>query len=154
MGWDRGRWQIMPPEVQVVVAGAYAVPENVRETLIEFNYWEKIAFNPNADHSLCVLARVAFLEDRLDTLPARSVGDLDARVAWMRHWVDHECQPDQAADRVRITTLADDIKRFGEMVRSFTREERSSGLKVNEAQEPDPFSPECWPESNDGRSVH
>ena len=160
LGWHGGQWHTMSPQAQTVVAGAYTVPETVRETLAEFNYWEKriydqIAFDQRVDHPLWISARVAFLEYRLDTLPARSVGDLDARVAWMRHWVEHECQPDQAADRVRIATLADDIKRFGEMVRSLkVGGQGSPTSKVNEAQEHDPFSPECWPEPCDGRLVH
>ncbi|MGW8788778.1 hypothetical protein, partial [Heyndrickxia sporothermodurans] len=144
-GWDGGGWDQLPPEAQVAVANAYTVPETVRETWEEFLYWEKriedqCAFLPDVGHPLCVQARVAFLEDRLDTLPARSVGDLKARVSWMQSAVERGFVTSQEADRRRLNILSADIVRMGDKIRAMADRIRDleTELASREPTKPEP----------------
>ena len=121
-GWDGGGWDRLAPDAQKAVANAYVMPETMRATWDEFMYWEKriddqCAFEPDVSHPLCVQARVAFLEDRLDTLAARSVADLKARVAWLQFEVERGFVGQQETERLRLATLRDDVVRMGDRLR-------------------------------------
>jgi hypothetical protein len=158
-GWDGGGWARLTSEVQAAIADVYAMPETVGATWEEFLYWEKriedqCAFSPYVEHPLCVRARVAFLEDRLDTLPACSVSDLKARVSWLQFEVERGFVASQETNRLRLDTLSGDIARMGDKLREaearlhdLSELVRSAELRALDPIEPDEAIP--WPRSDD-----
>jgi hypothetical protein len=150
-GWDGGGWDQLAAEAQKAVANAYAVPETVRAIWDEFLYWEKrlddqCAFEPDVSHPVCVQARVAFLEDRLDTLPARSVGDLKARVSWLQFEVERGFVGNQETERQRLATLHDDVVSMGDRMRGQADRIRELAAELASRE---PSKPASEPELSD-----
>ncbi len=64
----------MPPEVCEAVSRAYPLPTTVREAWAELAAWgkladDRVAFFPDYEHGMRIRARIAVLEELLDTLP-------------------------------------------------------------------------------------
>ncbi|MCJ2091977.1 helix-turn-helix domain-containing protein [Methylobacterium sp. J-072] len=121
-GWDGGRWSRMPADAQQAIASAYETPRTVRETLVEWRYWEKrsddqCAFWPDASPLVWVRGRSEYLEDRLDTLPAQSLNDLRARLEWMRILNEREWHRDVVEERRLLDQLTEDVERMGQRLR-------------------------------------
>ncbi|CAO4167536.1 hypothetical protein [Methylorubrum extorquens] len=117
-GWDGGRWGQLPPAAQAAVSSAYAPPASVREAWAEFRFWEKladdrVAFFEHHDHDVRVRGRISFVEHLLDTMPARSMGDLRARLDWMQHLHDRGWNRGDPEDGELLTALRADIERMG-----------------------------------------
>ena len=121
-GWDGGRWGQLPPAAQAAVAGAYASPASVREAWAEFRFWEKladdrVAFFEHHDHDVRVRGRTSFIEHLLDTMPARSMGDLRARLDWMQHLHDRGWNRSDPEDGELLAVLRADVERMGARLR-------------------------------------
>lgn len=127
MGWDGGRFRRMPAEVREAVAGACPVPISVREAWKEHAQFEKRredrrAFFEDYDDDAWVKARIAFLEHLLDSLPAGSLNDVRARMAWMRHLNEIELNRGNPEDAELLATLHADIERMGALIRGMAAE--------------------------------
>lgn len=88
MRWTGGPARTLPPEVRREIGGAVRLPSDVAGTWAEHRHWQKrteihAAFRPEEEAPLWIKARVALLEERLDTLPARDRCDVLARLDWM-----------------------------------------------------------------------
>ena len=88
MRWTGGPARTLPPEVRREIGGAVRLPSDVAGTWAEHRHWQKraeihAAFRPDEEAPLWIKARVALLEERLDTLPARDRYDVLARLDWM-----------------------------------------------------------------------
>ncbi|MCJ2031308.1 Lrp/AsnC family transcriptional regulator [Methylobacterium sp. J-043] len=121
-GWDGGRWAQLPPAAQAAVSSAYAPPASVCEAWAEFRYWEKIAddrvaFSEHHDHDVRVRGRLSFIEHLLDTMPARSMGDLRARLDWMQHLHDRGWNRGDPEDGELLAALRADTERMGARLR-------------------------------------
>lgn len=143
LGWDGGRWGMMPPAAQAAVSAAYAPPASVREAWAEFRFWEKLAddrtaFSEYHSYGVRVLGRTSFVEHLLDTMPARSMGDLWARLDWMQHLHDRGWNRGNPEDGELLATLRADIKRMGARL----REQDAAGVQTGQGgvQERHPMS--------------
>lgn len=120
-GWDGGYFDRMPAEVRAAVASAYPLPAAVREAWAELQFWEKLYDDRDAfgdhDHRVWVRARTAHVEHLLDTLPAKSVKDLLARIDWMEHINNRGFSRDVREDAVLLATLRADVERMGQRIR-------------------------------------
>ena len=146
MGWDGGGIDRMPPEVRAAVARAFPEPPTTREAWDEFSYWEKrsddlCAFDDRVDLPICVRARKTVLEHLLDTLPALSMNDLRARMAWMVHLNEQEWMRGNPEERRLLDQLVVDIERMGARLK-----EEAASVQNGHAQggsgdqgNPDPF---------------
>lgn len=130
--WDGGYFDRMPAEVRAAVAGAYPLPATVREAWAELQFWEKLYDDRDAfgdhDHRVWVRARTAHVEHLLDTLPAKSVKDLLARIDWMEHLNDRGFNRDVHEDAALLATLRGDVERMAQRIRE---------QDVEVAQDPD-----------------
>ncbi|MDE4915045.1 hypothetical protein [Methylobacterium sp. 092160098-2] len=127
MGWDGGRYRLMPPEVRGVVSAACPVPATVREAWREHGHWEKRredrrAFFEDFDDDAWVKARVALLEHLLDGLPAGSLNDVRARMDWVEHLNGIGFARGNPEDGELLATLRADIERMGALIRGFAAE--------------------------------
>lgn len=134
-GWDGGRWGQLPPAAQAAVSGAYAPPASVREAWAEFRFWEKladdrVAFFEHHDHDVRVRGRISFVEHLLDTMLARSMGDLRARLDWMRHLHDRGWNRGDPEDGELLSTLSADIERIG----ARPREQDAGGVQSGQTR--------------------
>lgn len=122
-GWDTLTFGEPAPEIREAVATAYPLPATVQQAWAEFRFWEKLAGDREAhgtgsgDPAPWVYLRTRLVEELLNTLPARSLNDLRARLSWMEHLNGLEVSPDPAEERVRLATFRADIERMGERLR-------------------------------------
>ena len=119
-GWDGIASQI-PPDVQAAVASAYPSPASVRDAWTEYLFWEnvaddRVAFWDLYEHGVRVRARTGYVENLLDTLPARAMGDLRARLDWMQHINEREWNRGNPEDGILLATLRADIERMGQRI--------------------------------------
>lgn len=68
------------------------------------------AFRPEEAQPLWVRVRIALLEERLDTLPARDRDDVLARVSWMQEAMLSEYPRPIAQDEACLAQLRQDIE--------------------------------------------
>lgn len=114
MGWTSGPARTLPPEVRREIGGAVRLPANVAGTWAEYRHWQeraevRAAFRPEEDAPLWVKARIALLEERLDTLPARDRDDVLARLDWMAAVLDLGFSRPIEEDEACLATLRQDI---------------------------------------------
>ncbi|BCM88104.1 hypothetical protein [Methylobacterium indicum] len=122
----------LPDSVREAVSGAWPLPRTVAEAWAEFDAAERLdsdrcvfAYEYSPEH--WVEARRYVLEELLDTLPARSLNDLRARLSWFDYHNAREIHPDPAEERVRLATLRADIERMGARI----RESGTDGVPVS-----------------------
>lgn len=123
--WSGGRYTEMSKAVQAAVVAAYPA-ETVRATWIEFQAWsalytDRAAFDRDYEHALPVRARVAALEHRLDTLPARSMNDLRARLDWMDFLNVSAWNRGNPEDALLLGQLRADCERLGDTLRRLSQ---------------------------------
>ena len=111
----------MPASVRAAVSRAWPMPETVAAVWAEFAATDRLTSARYTVDSFCdphlfVQARQHLLEELLNTLPARNIHDMRARLDWMDHIADGEVSSDPKDDRIRLATLRADIDRMGERV--------------------------------------
>ena len=111
----------MPASVRAAVSRAWPMPETVVAAWAEFEATDRLTderytVDSYRDPHLFVQARQHLIEELLNTLPARTIHDLRARLNWMDHLANDEVAPDPKDDRIRLATLRADIDRMGERV--------------------------------------
>ncbi|ABY30274.1 winged helix-turn-helix domain-containing protein [Methylorubrum extorquens] len=148
-GWEGGRWGQLPPAAQAAVSSAYAPPASVHEAWAEFRFWEKladdrVAFFEHHDHDARVRGRISFVEHLLDTMPARSMGDLRARLDWMQHLHDRRWSRGDPEDGELLATLRADIERMGPRLRDQDAAAVQDGQSEGPAQGADPLRSPDW----------
>lgn len=118
MGWDGGCIDKLPPPARAAVLEAYPLPATVNGAWAELSAWEKLAddrcaFCPDYTPDVQTMARTRILEHLLDTLPARGMRDLRARLAWMQRLLDLGFHRGIRDDQQCLNALRDDIERMG-----------------------------------------
>jgi len=118
MGWTGGRAADMPPEVRSEIGAAVRLPLTVSGTLEELVCWRRrlkvlALFQGEADPPLWLKARLAILEQRLDTLPPQSRADIVARLRWVLETMTSELDPDEAARLARLRVDLDECVASG-----------------------------------------
>lgn len=121
-GWDGYGVSKMPASVRRAVSETWPLPATVTEAWAEFEATDALDRERSTVESHYTPhgfaeARRYVVEDLLNTLPARSLADLRARLSWMEWWNLHETTPDVKEDRVRLTTLRGDVERMGQRIR-------------------------------------
>lgn len=111
----------MPDSVRRAVTDAWPVPATVAEAWAEYAAADKqdgdrCTFCPDYSPHSWAEARRYVLEGLCNTLPARSLNDIRARLSWMEHLNGLEIASDPAEERVRLATLRADIERMGATV--------------------------------------
>ncbi|SFU38643.1 Homeodomain-like domain-containing protein [Methylobacterium sp. 174MFSha1.1] len=124
-GWDPfdGRDKL-PASVREAVCHGWPLPVTVAQAFAEFQEAERLeddrcAINGGdySSHSW-VEARRYVLEELLDSLPARSMRDLRARLAWMQHVLDLGFSRPAEQDQACLNALRGDVDRMGERIRA------------------------------------
>lgn len=122
-GWsdDDGK-QSMPASVREAAAEGWPYPETVAAAWVEYEAAEALdsaryAFDPDYNPHQWVRARSYVLEDALNTMPARSLHDLRARMTWLEHLSKLQVQWTHNDDLIRYATLRADIERVGVRLR-------------------------------------
>lgn len=115
MGWTDGPASTLPPEVRREIATAVRMPGNVAAAWAEWRHWRErgevlAAFRPEEAQPLWVRARIALIEERLDTLPAGDRDDVLARVSWMQEAMLSEYPRPIAQDEACLAQLRQDIE--------------------------------------------
>ncbi len=75
------------------------------------------AFWGDYEHPVAIRARLAQIERLLDTLPARSMRGLRARLDWMAHLAEQESHRGRIEEGRLVAQLRDDVERLGARVR-------------------------------------
>lgn len=140
----------MPASVRAAISRAWPMPETVATTWAEFEAADRLASARYTVDDLCdphlfVQARQHLLEELLNTLPARDIHDMRARLDWMDHLADGEVSSDPRDDRIRLATLRADIDRMGERVPG------RDPAPVQNGHQPDP---DALPRSQSRPAVH
>ena len=144
-GWDSlGSRSTMPAAVREAVSRGWPLPGTVAEAWTEREAAEKL----EQDRQTCtggeyiphswVEARRYVLEDLLDTLPARSLSDLRARLSWMECLNEAGISHPYEDDRARLVTLRADIERMSARIRD---QGGSPTPPVEVPRSPDPAPP-------------
>lgn len=122
-GWDDfGGRRAMPADLREAISTCWPLPETVAAAWAEFEAADELendraAFCPDYSPHRWVEARRYALEDLLNTLPARSLNDLRARLSWMEYLNRLEIAPDPTDEAMRLITLRADIERMGARIR-------------------------------------
>ena len=112
----------MPASVRETIARAWPLPATVAAAWAEFEAADRLmgerctveyAYEPH----LYVQARWYVLEEILNTLAARSLGDLRARGAWLAFQANAEVSQRPEEHRALVATLRADIERTGQWPR-------------------------------------
>lgn len=144
-GWDSlGSRSTMPAAVREAVSRGWPLPGSVAEAWTEREAAERL----EQDRHTCtdgeyiphswVEARRYVLEDLLDTLPARSLTDLRARLSWMECLNEAGISHPYEDDRTRLVTLRADIERMGTRI----RESGTDGVPVSPRSGKNPGPPD------------
>lgn len=117
----------MPASVREAVCQGWPLPETVAQAWAEFEDAERHEgdrcainggdYNPHS----WVEARRYVLEEMLDSLPARSMRDLRARLAWMQYVIDLGFSRPVERDQACLNALRGDVDRMGERIRTAER---------------------------------
>lgn len=121
-GWNGIGQEKMPASVREAVSQAWPLPKTVAAAWAEFKNADDLerarcAFEPAYSPHSWVEARRIVLEGLLDTLAARSVSDLRARLSWLDYWEEIEVQRNSDGRRAVLATLRADIERMGQRLR-------------------------------------
>jgi hypothetical protein len=147
MRWNGGPARTLPPEVRREIGGAVRLPADVAGTWAEFRHWQRraeirAAFRPDEEVPLWIKARVALLEERLDTLPARDRHDVLARLDWMAAAGDPGASRSAEDDAACLATLHQDIENGAVPLRERAPElDEASALDELSAQPQAPAEP-------------
>ena len=129
-GWD---WldglRAMPEILRASVEAAWPLPTTVAGAWAEHRERgrfdsQRHAFDPDWSASTPAAARCDVVEGLLDTLPARSLADVRARLSWLDELNDIEGRGEDR-QRVRLATLRADIERMAMRLRA----QGSEGLR-------------------------
>ena len=137
-GWDAfSDKRTMPAAVREAVAEGWPCPETVTAAWAEFQAAEALAnaryaFEPDYSPHPWVDARGYVLEEALDTMPARSLNDLRARMSWLEHLSKLQVQWTHDDDLIRFATLRADIERMGARL----REQDAASVQNGQGAEP------------------
>lgn len=116
-GWDWcDGFDEMPSALITAVSDAWPMPKTVEEAWVEYQATEdrtadRQAFSEEYGPPGFVEARQRVIQALLDSLPAQSLADLRARVAWLV-WLNELGAPRVDVQRVRLETLRLDIERI------------------------------------------
>ena len=122
-GWD---WldglRAMPGTLRTVVETAWPLPATVVEAWAEHQERGRLdsqrhAFDPDWSASTPAAARRDVVEGLLDTLPARSLADMRARLSWLDELNDIEARGEDR-QRGRLATLRADVERMAMRLRA------------------------------------
>ena len=144
-GWgSHGNGESMPSAVREAVTQGWPVPETVAAAWAEYQAAEEIdddryAFEDSYASHDWVRARGYVLEDMLDTMPARSLNDLRARMSWLEFLSRKEVQWTHKNDLIRFATLRADIERMGARLREQDTAAVQDGQAQGSAQDADPL---------------
>ncbi|PXW59832.1 winged helix-turn-helix domain-containing protein [Methylobacterium sp. B4] len=133
-GWgSHGNGESMPSAVREAVTQGWPIPETVAAAWAEYQATEEIeddrsAFEDSYASHDWVRARGYVLEDMLDTMPARSLNDLRARMSWFEFLSRKEVQWTHKNDLIRFATLRADIERMGARL----REQDAAGVQTGQ----------------------
>ncbi|WP_264051666.1 hypothetical protein [Methylobacterium flocculans] len=118
-GWGshHGR-STMPASVREAVSEAWPLPSTIAEAWAEYEASEKLIGDRYTVDTYCdpwvfVNARRYVVEELCNTLPARSLNDLRARISWMEFWANGEIEQTPDEHRTNLATLRADIERMG-----------------------------------------
>lgn len=117
-GWHAGLAGDPAPEIVRAVSQAFCMPATVREAWSEFTFWQELVDDRHAfgvgrgDPAPGVVIRTRLLERLLNSLPARSLGDIRARLSWFDFWSTYEVDQDPQDYRTVLATLRSDIERM------------------------------------------
>ncbi|MGU3541028.1 hypothetical protein [Methylobacterium sp. A54F] len=119
--WLDGR-KNMPVRLREAVAAAWPMPSTVAEVWAEHAATEKLgrdraAFFPDYNPHGFVEVRQSLLEDLLDTLPAKSLNDVRARLSWLEYWPGIEVDQSRQSLTASLAALRADIERMGQRIR-------------------------------------
>lgn len=136
----------MPASLREAVSRGWPMPETVVAAWAEFEAADRLmgerctveyAYDPH----LYVQARGYLLEEILNTLPARSLGDLCARGAWLAFQADAEVAQRPEEHRASIATLRADIERMGQRLREQGEAAVQNGQPASPSASDHPVSP-------------
>ena len=122
-GWD---WldglRAMPEILRATVETAWSLPATVADAWTEHQERGPLdgprhAFDPAWSASTPAAARRDVVEGLLDTLPARSLADMRARLSWLDELNDIEARGEDR-HRVRLATLRADVERMAMRLRA------------------------------------
>lgn len=121
-GWNGIGQEKMPASVREAVSQAWPLPETVAAAWAEFKSADDLdrarcAFEPAYSPHSWAEARRIVLEGLLDTLAARSVSDLRARLSWLDYWEEIEVQRNADGRRAVLAALRADIEHMGQRLR-------------------------------------
>ncbi len=120
-GWYGGGYDGVPVAVREALLAAIPVTE-IAAAWCEFGVWERLyamreAFWGDYEHPVAIRARLAQIERLLDTLPARSMRGLRARLDWMAHLAEQESHRGRIEEGRLVAQFRDDVERLGARVR-------------------------------------
>lgn len=136
----------MPASVRAAVSAGWPIPETVSVAWAEFDAAEKLdsdraVFEPAYTPHRWVEARRYVLEELCNTMPARSLNDIRARLSWMEYLNGLQMAQDLEEEAVRLATLRADIERMAVQLRQDrTWAGNSADLGVEPADQADPLS--------------
>lgn len=112
----------MPATVRTAVAEAWPMPTTVTEAWVEYEATEALTrerYTVSAYHEPEVFtqARKSIVAALLDTLPARSLNDVRARLSWLEFWPSIEVEQNAPSYRATLSALRADIERMGRRMR-------------------------------------
>ncbi|MDP4022418.1 hypothetical protein Q8W71_07275 [Methylobacterium sp. NEAU 140] len=117
-GWSAISVKDPAPEIVAAVEAAYPMPASVQQAWAEYQYWDKLGRDREArgagygDPSAPVALREQLVERLLNTLPARSLNDMRARLSWMEHTNQSGMTPDPETQSALLTALRADFERM------------------------------------------
>lgn len=113
----------MPVSLRRAVTEAWPLPTTTAAAWAEYQAAEKLdsdrcAFCPDYSPHSWAEARRYILEDLCQTLPARSLNDIRARLSWMEHVARLDIARSWEEQAPALSTLRADIERMGALIRS------------------------------------
>jgi hypothetical protein len=121
-GWHSESFARMPEAVARAVEAA-APTDGLKEVWSAYQSLERLADDRQAffrdyEHGVCLRAYLTVIEHRLDTLPALTMNDLRARMAWLDHIIARDWHRGPPEDTVLIRQLKADVERLWTSVRT------------------------------------
>ncbi|WP_156376070.1 hypothetical protein [Methylobacterium sp. Leaf117] len=107
----------MPASVRKAVSEAWPLPTTMAAAWAEYEASEKLigdryTIDRYCDPWVFVNARCYVVEELCNTLPARSLNDIRARLSWIEFWASNEVRQDPNEYRINLATLRADIERM------------------------------------------
>lgn len=112
-----GSTTTMPDCIRVAIDRASRLPRSVAIAWAEYATVDRLSRDRGTvdlfhEQLPLACARQALVEQLLNTLPARSLNDVRARLDWLDHWVGTEYAQEPADHRAVLSTLRADIERM------------------------------------------